>query len=52
MVCEAFNNTPSHYTNTILVLEIPHAQKHCNIMIHILTFLCILPCSSLCLELL
>ena len=52
MVWEAFNNTPSHYTNTTLVLEILHAQKHWDVMVHILTFLCILPCSSLCLDLL
>lgn len=49
---DAFNKAHADYNNTFIMLENTHAKKHWGIALHALTFLCILPCSSLCLDLL
>jgi len=42
-VQDAFNKAHAHYTNTFIMLENTHAQKHWGTALHSLTFLCILP---------
>ena len=51
-VQDAFNKAHADYNTTFIMLENTHAKKHCGTALHSLTFLCILPCSSLCLDLL